>query len=431
MPDGLLCAAMPCGQGRTAWIVSYMAVCREPRVIRQASALRESGWRVVVFGLKGDTPCPPWWNHVEIPVDPAAQHSRFLIMRTLHAIRQSLLVAMCRSLLMFVRWGGVPVVRQMGARLYHGLLGSFGCKRKAIRKYARTHSGAAPDLVLCHDYFTADIGYWLARRFKARWSVDCHEYAAGQYAHDARWVRWHRSRVVALQAYYLEQADAVTTVCEGIARLLDEEHRLKRPARAVRSMPFLVPPTLRLAGDTITVLYHGEIYPSRGLHFAVRSLRLWRPEFRLVLRGYSDPGYVEELWRIARETGSEGRLAIEPPVRFDQIIPAASQADIGYFVHQDTSPQRRFTLPNKFFEYVMAGLALCVSDLPEMARLVRRHELGVLVADCGEEAVAAAINSLDRERINAFKRGSIEAARELNWQAEQQRMLSLYEELFQ
>ena len=76
------------------------------------------------------------------------------------------------------------------------------------------------------------------------------------------------------------------------------------------------------------------------------------------------------------------RLTIEPPVPFDQIVPAANRADIGYFVHLDTSPQRRFVLPNKFFEYVMAGLALCVSDLPEMARLVRQYDMGVLVPEC-------------------------------------------------
>jgi glycosyltransferase involved in cell wall biosynthesis len=237
--------------------------------------------------------------------------------------------------------------------------------------------------------------------------------------------------VIGLQDYFLSRADAVTTVCEGIARLLDREQELRRPVRVVRSVPFYTPQPFRPTGDTIIVLYHGEIYRSRGLHLAVRSMRLWRPEFRLLLRGYSDPSYVEELWRIARDAGVEGRVTIEPPVPFDQIVPAANRADIGYFVHQDISPQRRFVLPNKFFEYVMAGLALCVSDLPEMANLVKRFGFGQLVEACEEEAIAAAINSLDRQRIDAMKRRSIEAARELSWESEKQRMLSLYEELFQ
>jgi len=78
----------------------------------------------------------------------------------------------------------------------------------------------------------------------------------------------------------------------------------------------------------------------------------------------------------------------------------------------------------------MAGLALCVSDLPEMARLVSQYDLGVLVADCSEQTIADAINSFDHERINAFKQRSVAAARELNWEAERRHLLSLYEELF-
>ena len=91
-----------------------------------------------------------------------------------------------------------------------------------------------------------------------------------------------------------------------------------------------------------------------------------------------------------------------------------------------TYPTKRFTLPNKFFEYVQARLALCVADLPEMARLVKQHELGVLVPHIGPEAIAEQINSLTRERINAYKQASMKAARVLSWQNEAAVMLEAY-----
>jgi glycosyltransferase involved in cell wall biosynthesis len=450
------------GGGRTAWIISYTPVCKEPRVIRQAMALRDSGWRVVVFGLDGPTACPDWWHHVPLPVSLVREQPASRPVRQAHMVpKRPAQIVVVRKIQTLVRLiGRVPasviktipmlalragqvlasakvpsLLRQYGARIHDRFVEGFECKRIYIRNYAnditQRHPDQKPLLVLCHDYFTADIGWQVACRFRARIVIDCHEYASGQYMQDPHWVRWHRSRVIALQQYYLSRADAITTVCEGIAGLLDDEYKLKRPVRVVRSVPFFVEQTFRPAVGTLTVLYHGEIYASRGLHFAVRSLPLWRPEFRLVMRGYSDPAYVEELWRLAHEFGVADRLSIEPPVAFHEIVPAANQADIGYFVHQDISPQRRFVLPNKFFEYVMAGLALCVSDLPEMARLVRQFDLGMLVADCNEQAIADAINSFDRERINAYKKRSIEAAHELNWETERRHMLSLYEELLQ
>lgn len=415
---------------RTAWIISYTPASRAPRVIRQAHALEGAGWRVFVFGLAGPTDCPPGWHFVELPADDPYLQARSKAASTLRALVIKGAAVLRRGALLVTRFGFTPGLRQAGGRLHQALILAFRWKREAIWSFFLESPAARPDLVLCHDYFTADIGLRLARCHGARFVVDCHEYARGQYMHDPRWVRWQRPCVTAVQDYYLSRADAVTTVCDGIASLLAAEQTLRRPIRVVRSMPFFSPQPFRPTGEVVTVLYHGEIYRPRGLHVAIRSMRLWRPGFNLVLRGYSDPAYVEELWRIARETGVEERLTIEPPVPFDQIVPAANRADIGYFVHHDTSPQKRFVLPNKFFEYVMAGLALCVSDLPEMAHLVKKYELGQLVSSCQEEAIAEAINSMDRERIDATKRRSIEAARELNWESEKHRMLSLYEELF-
>ena len=59
------------------------------------------------------------------------------------------------------------------------------------------------------------------------------------------------------------------------------------------------------------------------------------------------------------------------------LVREAAAFDIGFFALPGHSRHNEFALPNKFFEYIMAGLALCVTDLPEMARLIRRHMLGV------------------------------------------------------
>jgi glycogen synthase len=123
-------------------------------------------------------------------------------------------------------------------------------------------------------------------------------------------------------------------------------------------------------------------------------------------------------------------VTIEGPVPASEMIERANaDADVGFFVQADLSPQKRFTLPNKFFEYVTAGLALCVADLPEMAPFVTEHELGLLVSQPTPEAIAAAVNSLDRETIDRYKRNSLEAAKVLDWNLEKEVMLGLYDRL--
>lgn len=411
------------GANRTAWIISYTPVHKEPRVIRQAQALKNSGWTVIVFGYGGNTPCPKWWNHIDLQKETINESPSFLQRPIQRGIQYMGLIAS--------KWGVISAIRTFGARLYYNNLPYLKKNKLAIQNFSKSNPSLRPDLILCHDYLTADIGLSLSKKFNSKISIDCHEYATNQFIHDPHWVRWHQAGVNLLQKSYFPRMDGITTVCDGIAELLNKEYNLKRPVQVVRSTPSYSAQPFRPVKDRVKVLYHGEIYAARGLHFAVRSLHLWNQQYELILRGYSDPDYVDSLWKIARETGVEDRLKIEPPVPFDQIIPKANEADIGYFIHEDTGPQRRFTLPNKFFEYVMAGLAVCISNLPEMARLTKQYDLGVLVNSCDEEVIAATINNLGIEEINAFKLASHNAAQKLNWNFEQHSMLSLYKELVQ
>lgn len=420
----------------TAWIISYTPVAKEPRVIRQAEALIKAGWRVVVFGIKGVTEVPKDWHFVPLPDSlPKEDHEAWkrLFGERIGAIGYSFYLRAQRMLrfvaIVVARFGVFPQVKLLGARCFQRMQLPFHWKRKAISRYWSDEPAMRPQLVLCHDYFTADIAISIAKRSDAAVVVDCHEYACGQYVHLTNWTKWHRPYVYALQDFYLKQMSAVTTVCDGIAELIRQDHHLKCPVQVVRSTPFYEPQPFRPTGETITVLYHGEIFASRGIHVAIRSMQYWRPEFRMLLRGNADVGYLDELRAIAKEVGVQDRLTIEPAVPFADIIRAANQADIGYFVHEDLSAQRRFALPNKFFEYVMAGLALCVSDLPEMARLVHHYGMGQLVNDCDPKAVAEVMNRFDRHMIDTMKQRSIEASKTLNWEAEKVEMLTLYESI--
>jgi asparagine synthase (glutamine-hydrolysing) len=412
-------------EGRTAWIISYTPVSKEPRVLRQAKALEMEGWKLVVFGFDGLKPPPKEWNFVSIQ-NASPPYGRIKLALLARALNWLVYIGIVTA-----RFGGIHLIKSLGARLAHFASYSYFWRRQIIRNFADSDSKSEfrPHIVLGHDYFTADIAIEMGEKLGVPVLVDCHEYALGQYADNTHWVKWHQPALKKLQGHLFPKLAGVTVVCDSIAQLIATDHSLRRPPRVVRSVPFFSKQPFRPTGKVITVLYHGEIFPSRALHVAVRSLRLWRPEFRFVLRGYSDAAYVAQLREIAAEVGVSDRMEIQQPVPFDQIVPAANEADVGYFVHLDTSPQRRFVLPNKFFEYMMAGLALVVSDLPEMARLVREHDLGVLVPECEEESVARAINSLDRASIDEMKRHSLSAAKVLNWDAEQEKMMSLYREV--
>lgn len=385
-------------------ILSFTPITDEPRVLRQVAALQKDGWEVTLCGFKGRQPPRDGVRLVEVGCLVRAP--------ALKRLRSELDLVLSRF-------------SSNAARSHYWASAGYA----GIREHLNLVEPIVADLYVAHDYFTAPIAHGLAERYSAAFTVDAHEYARGQYMHDATWRLFSRPWVHSLQTLYYPKADSITTVCKGIAELIDREYNLKVPPIVVRSAATYRKLPFRPTGETINVLYHGNLSPMRGLEEAIASVPRWRPEFTFQIRGVGSELYIESLKALATTYGAQERVQLLPPVAFDEMVPEANNSDIGFFVQPDLSPQKRFTLPNKLFEYIMAGLAICVADLPEMARIVRTHDVGILVPGLGPEQIAAAINGLDRKKIDTFKKNSLEAARSLNWENESQVMIDNYNDI--
>ena len=98
-------------------------------------------------------------------------------------------------------------------------------------------------------------------------------------------------------------------------------------------------------------------------------------------------------------------------------------------VIEPTSYNNLVMLPNKFFEYVQAGLALCVGPSPAMAELVERHGLGVCAPSFEPADVAATLNRLSAPELGAMQRAARRAAAVLNADVEMAKVVALYRRL--
>jgi glycosyltransferase involved in cell wall biosynthesis len=293
-----------------------------------------------------------------------------------------------------------------------------------IYKLARVHRA---DFWLANDWTVLPIASRLAAEQGVRYGYDAHEFAADEYRQSRLWRITQRPIITAIEKDGIAGAAFTTCVSDGIAKELTSTYGLRAVPKVIRSTPIYSPGTFRPTGGTIEVLYHGIVASGRGLDECIRSVALWRPEFRLTIRGPSKPEYLAMLRKIAESSNVSGRVIFEGPVPMTQLVARAASFDIGLFALPDYSSQNIYVLPNKFFEYVMAGLALCVSDLPEMSRLLQHYNLGVSIDSVTPEAIAVAVNKLDRRAIDAYKRNALEAAKELNWEAEGNAFLQLCE----
>ena len=96
----------------------------------------------------------------------------------------------------------------------------------------------------------------------------------------------------------------------------------------------------------------------------------------MTIRGPENPAFSPALRERIAELGLQQRVRLVPPVPMTALVHEAAPFDVGFFALPGHSRHNEFALPNKFFEYVMAGLALCATDLPEMARLIQAIRFG-------------------------------------------------------
>ena len=247
---------------------------------------------------------------------------------------------------------------------------------------------------------------------------DTHELAVHEYAHRWLWLMFQRPLVAAVEREGITGAALSSCVSSGIADFLQSYHGLPQRPMVVRNLPRYEAHPFRPCGEMIEVLYHGVVSPGRGLEACIESVASWQPGFRLTIRGPASESYRTELLGRAKAARVADRVLLAPPVPMVDLVREAARFDIGLFALPDHSRQNNLALPNKFFEYMMAGLALCISDLPEMSALLRHYDLGRLIPAVTPDAIAAAINAFDRAAVGHYKVRALEAARTLNWETE-------------
>jgi glycosyltransferase involved in cell wall biosynthesis len=181
-----------------------------------------------------------------------------------------------------------------------------------------------------------------------------------------------------------------------------------------------------LASDWPTILYQGGLQPGRGLEDLVHAAADIPRAYFVFVGGGS---LYTTLTALTGELGLDSRVKFIDTVPLDELPWYTASADIGVQPIENTCLNHFTTDSNKLFEYVMAGLPVVASRLPEIRRVVQAHELGLLVSPGNRGELIAALRRLvsDSDLRAHYAANSRKAAKTLNWESQDQALLDLYE----
>jgi glycosyltransferase involved in cell wall biosynthesis len=89
-------------------------------------------------------------------------------------------------------------------------------------------------------------------------------------------------------------------------------------------------------------------------------------------------------------------------------------------------------LPNKIFEYIMAGLPILSSQVDTVTEVLKTYAVGQILPSFAPDEIGEAINALlaDRVALERMRRNALAASQQdLNWEKEGQQLIQLYQSI--
>jgi hypothetical protein len=316
---------------------------------------------------------------------------------------------------------GIPRRLRAGFEILTREYGAHYWRRPEVRHCLGQLRAHQPeyDLVLANDIDCLPIALVIAG--KAPVIFDAHEFAPGQFEDRLFFRLFFQAYRSWLCAGFMPAARVVTTVSSSIASAYSQ--MIGTQPRVIWNAPDPEELTPSPCDGKIRMVHHGLAERSRRLERMIQMMdRLdGRFELNLILVG-DDRRYLRRMQQQAR---GDARIRFLPGVPMRDLPRFINRFDVGLCLLPDSNRQLRWALPNKFFEFVQARLAIAVSPTPEIARLVREHDLGIVGEDFEPESVARQLRTLDTARIDHFKRRSNAAARILSAEPQRERLLAI------
>lgn len=289
-----------------------------------------------------------------------------------------------------------------------------------------------PKAVQCHDTLALPSGVIIKLLTRARLVYDAHELESAKGG---------QSRILSVATLFIERlcwpfVDLFISVSQEIVDWYEVKLGQKDTIVVLNAPPEQIDQftntqkfpddylrqKFHIAPERPIFLYIGVFVDGRCINELLEIFSEHLTKADLVLLGYCYGDYTEKIKALGRKAGN---IHIHPPVEHGAVVAIAGTADVGLCFIEDSSRSDYFSLPNKLFEYVNAGIPVLGSDFPALKRVIDTHKLGATSSpklSCIKELIESQLNSgickIDDADIN-----------QLTWKFQSRKLVEAYSKM--
>jgi glycosyltransferase involved in cell wall biosynthesis len=175
------------------------------------------------------------------------------------------------------------------------------------------------------------------------------------------------------------------------------------------------------------ILYQGAVNEGRSFETLIPAMQ-WVHAPLLI---YGDGNFMEQAKKLVEKHGLQQQVIFKGRVLPAELKNITRSAAVGITLFDDTGISNYYSLANRFFDYIHAGIPQLCVDYPAYREINNLYEVAVLVKDLSAENIARQLNNLFNDEL-LYKRlaGNCGKARlSLNWQEEEKKLVAFYKNL--
>lgn len=175
------------------------------------------------------------------------------------------------------------------------------------------------------------------------------------------------------------------------------------------------------------ILYQGALNKSRGLAQSILAMHQVE-NIKLMIAGEGD--LSGELRELVSKEKLQNKVQFLGFIQPNELKKITANAKLGLNLLEPNGLSYYYSLANKYFDYMQAGVPCICANFPEYIAINNIYNCSVLI-DCEINSIANAINNLlsNNEQYNLLSKNCIQASANFNWNLEEQKLFNFYKNI--
>jgi len=176
------------------------------------------------------------------------------------------------------------------------------------------------------------------------------------------------------------------------------------------------------------ILYQGAVNEGRSFETLIPAMK--EVDCKLVICG--DGNFMQQAQLLVKENNLQQKVIFKGKITPEALRTITSQAYIGVTLFENNGLSNYYSLANRFFDYLHAGIPQLCVDYPVYKEINEQQPVAALINDISSVNLAFQLNNLLHNEVvySKLQQNCISVSETLNWQAEEKKLFQFYNNLF-